>query len=284
MIHTAKYEADLHCHTTESDGVCTPAQVVRQAWEVGLKAVAITDHDTISGWSEAEKAGKQYHITVLKGIEINTDWEGREVHILGYALNANDDNLATRLSELREKRVQRIKKMIGKLSQCGVDIAFEDVLKHAEGDSIGRPHIAQALIEKKVVDNVHIAFDKYLKIGRPAYVPRNKLDPAEAIRIIRDAGGVAVVAHPGSFCTAQEISQWVKVGLQGIEVFHPENSADDRWRLTKIAKQNGLIITGGSDYHGHSVKPGINLGDWGVGMNVIKEIEQRSSIFFQQKD
>lgn len=273
-MHTAKYEADLHCHTIESDGLFTPEEVVRLAWEAGLKALAITDHDTINGWTEAENAVRKYPIALVKGIEINTDWDGREVHILGYALDENDEKLYIQLTELREKRVQRIKKMIEKLQQCGLSISFEEVKGHAGGDSIGRPHIAQALIDRGYVRSVLEAFNKYLKIGKPAYVPRHKLDPVEAIRIIRDAGGVAVVAHPGSFCSEQEISQWVKTGLQGIEVYHPDNSADDRRRLTRIARQKGLIITGGSDFHGYSIKPGINLGDWGVGITALKEIEQ----------
>ncbi|AFV01350.1 putative metal-dependent phosphoesterases (PHP family) [Dehalobacter sp. UNSWDHB] len=274
MKYQTRFEADLHCHTTASDGILTPEEVVKSAAEVGLKALAITDHDTINGWAEAEQAVAETGLCLVKGIEINTDWAGKEVHILGYELQEGNEVLHTRLQELREKRVQRIRKILQKLEQLGITLTFEEVSQFVNGDSVGRPHVAQAMIRHGYAANLKDAFERFLKIGRPAYVPRYKLDPVEAITIIREAGGVAVLAHPGSQCTEPEIAAWVDSGLQGIEVYHPDHGAEERNYFKALAERKSLLITGGSDFHGHAIKPGIELGSWGVGMGVIQQIEQ----------
>jgi len=274
MRAKSQYEADLHCHTTASDGLLPPGDLIRLAAEKGLRAIAVTDHDTTLGWAEAEEAAKQYRLVLLKGIEINTDWEGKEVHILGYGMDNQDSTLKLRLADIQEKRVARIKKILQKLDAIGYHITFSEVMQFVKGQSAGRPHVAQIMLKKGFVTSVKEAFDKYLRIGAPAYVPRYKLTPVQAIQIIREAGGVAVIAHPGAQCLEKEINEWVKAGLQGIEVIHPDHSFEDNIRYRMIAEQLDLIATGGSDYHGPGIKQGINLGDFGVDMEVVERISE----------
>lgn len=274
MSPKPRYEADLHCHTTASDGLLSPADLVRHAFRKGLKALAITDHDTIKGWNEAEEAAESLGIELIPGIEINTDWEGREVHILGFGMEKNNQVFQNELHALQHKRVARIEKILEVLEKLRIEISLEDVLNYAGGESVGRPHVAQAMVEKGWADNVHSAFEHYLKRGAPAYVPRYKLSPVEAIRMIRQAGGAAVLAHPGHSRAESMIQIWVEEGLQGIEVVHPDHSADDSRRYRQIAEKSGLIATGGSDYHGHGIKPGIELGDWGTGLDVVEQLKE----------
>jgi len=267
-----KYEADLHCHTTASDGLLSPTELVQLAAKLGLKGIGITDHDTIRGWKEAEEAGANYQIQILKGIELNTDWQGTEVHILGYEVDSSSDYLADKLKVLRNAREKRMVKILERFKDLGIKISVEDVQQFAQGESIGRPHIAQALIQRGYVGNIREAFDRYIGQGAPAYVSRYKLTPEEGIRIIREAHGVAVLAHPGVHHVEEGIPAWVKAGLQGIEVLHSQHSPDDEMRYLKIAQESGLLTTGGSDFHGEACKPGVNLGGWGVSLKVIQQI------------
>jgi predicted metal-dependent phosphoesterase TrpH len=271
-MHLSRYEADLHCHTSASDGTLSPGECVRLAARRGLKALAVTDHDTIEGWPEAESIAKQCGIRLLRGIEINTDWNSREIHILGFEMRANNPVFQARLEELQSKRATRIKDILLKLNKIGHTIEFDEVMQYVSGKSAGRPHIAQAMVKHGVASNVRDAFDRYLKRGCPAYVPRYKLTPEEAIEIIRNAGGVAVIAHPGAQELGSEIDDWVKAGLQGIEVYHPDHSFQENIHYTMLAERLGLVITGGSDFHGPGIKPGIELGDWGVGLDAVEQI------------
>ncbi len=274
MQRKAKYEADLHCHTAASDGLLSPGDTIRLAVRMGLQAMAITDHDTIDGWSEAQEVADKFKFKLVNGIEINTDWQGKEVHILGYGLNESDPVLQSQLLGIQGMRVERIKGILKKLEVLGMELSFFEVMQYVNGESAGRPHVAQAMVAHGFVTTVKEAFDQYLRIGSPAYVPRYKLTPTEAIRIIRDAGGVAVIAHPGSKFIESEIHEWTKVGLQGIEVSHPDHTFEDTIHYGIMAERLGLIATGGSDFHGPGIKPGIELGDWGVGLEIVENIEE----------
>lgn len=269
----AKIQADLHCHTTASDGLLKPAAVVELAYNRGMKAIGITDHDTIDGWQEAEKAANNFPIKVIRGIEVNTDWQDREIHILGYLMDEESSSFNNQIADLQEKRIVRIKDILNKLELLGMDITFEEVMQYAKGNSIGRPHVAQAIVNKGYVGDFREAFDSYLRVGASAYVPRYKLTPTEAIKLIRNAQGIAVLAHPGVHLSEKEIKQWIEDGLQGIEVYHPEHSCKDSIRYNNLAERLGLIATGGSDFHGMSIKTGIDIGDWGVGLEVIDRLE-----------
>ena len=266
------YEADLHCHTTASDGLLSPTELVQLAAKLGLKGIGITDHDTIQGWKEAEQAGANYRIRILKGIELNTNWEGKEVHILGYEVDGSSNYLISKLSILRKAREKRMVEILERFKDLGINISVDEVQQFAIGESIGRPHIAQVLIKRGYVTSIREGFERYIGMGAPAYVPRYKLTPEEGIHLIREAHGVAVLAHPGVHRLEEGIPAWVKEGLQGIEVLHSQHSPDDVKRYLEIAREYRLITTGGSDFHGEARKPGVNLGSWGVPLDVIQQI------------
>lgn len=267
-------EADLHCHTTASDGQLTPSEVVELARNLGLKALGITDHDTVGGWAEAERAGPKWGVEILRGIELNTDWQGTEVHILGYELDAQSPKLIKRLESLRQAREARMLEIVERLRALNIPIRVEDVRKFASGEAIGRPHVAQALIALGYAESVRDAFDRYIGQGAPAYVPRYKLSPEEGIALVCEASGVAVLAHPGVHRLERGIPGWVECGLQGIEVSHSEHSPEDEKRFRRLAQKYHLIMTGGSDFHGEKRKPGVNLGGWGVSMEVVRQIKK----------
>ena len=275
MVPTfSQFEADLHCHTTASDGLLSPTELIRLAAELGLKGIGITDHDTIQGWNEAEEAGNYYKILVLRGIELNTDWQGKEVHILGYELDNSSNYLNDKLKGLVYARKQRMLEILERLATMGINITEDEVGQFAQGDSIGRPHIAQALLERGYIRNIKEGFERYIGQGAPAYVPRYKLTPEEGIELIRKAHGIPVLAHPGMQRLEEGIPAWVEVGLQGIEVIHSEHKPDDVTRYRALAQQYNLLTTGGSDFHGVTRKPGVELGRWGVSINVLLEIKK----------
>jgi len=275
MNKIAKYPVDLHCHSTASDGTLKPQDLVALAVNRGLQAIGLTDHDTIEGWSEAEKAAQKLGITLIKGIEINTDWRGQEIHILGYGMDEYNTSFKNHLYSIQEKRILRIKKIVDRLQSLGFKISFEEINNFSKGESIGRPHVAQALVAKGYVKDTQTAFNRFLKIGAPAYVPRYKLDPEQAVKIIRKAGGVAVLAHPGSQrIDFNQIQELAIAGLQGIEICHPDHSPEHFRVYKEIAVKLGLLTTGGSDYHGPEIKADIEIGNWGVSMEDLTNLLQ----------
>ena len=280
MVNSAikLYEADLHCHTTASDGLLTPTELVHLAAELGLKGVGITDHDTIAGWKEAEEAGVDYQIRILRGIELSTEWQGKEVHLLGYFVDEASDYLNDQLRGLRKAREQRMLKILARLEAQEIYISVGEVRKFVHGESIGRPHIAQALMERGYVKSISEGFDRYIGLGALAYVPRYKLTPQEGINIIRGANGVAVLAHPGVHRLECGIPEWVEMGLQGIEVLHSGHNPDDEKRYRAIAQQYNLLSTGGSDFHGEGIKAGVVLGGWGVPLDVLHQIHNLTQL------
>lgn len=244
---------DLHIHTTYSDGLLTPAQVIREAFRLNLKAIAITDHDTIDGISPALNEAEKYHgLEVIPGVELSTDLDGEEVHILGYYLNYNDLNLRTTLVSFQQERKARLEKIITKLNSIGVDISIKDVFVKSHGASLGRPHVALAMIEKGYAGSVQEAFEKYLNKGKPAYVPREKLTPLNAINIIKQSNGIPVLAHPGLLGDQSIINKILEYGIMGIEVIHSDHSPAQTAHYKKLALDNNLLLTGGSDSHGET--------------------------------
>lgn len=243
---------DMHVHTTASDGLLTPTEVVREASRHQLTAIAITDHDTTGGIEEALGAGSALRLEVVPGVELSTIHQDREVHILGYFIDWNDSRLQQVLSRIVNSRYNRAVKMVDKLRSLGVDISFERVKVLAQGRVISRPHIARAMLEKGYISDIKEAFtaDYIAEDGR-AYVPRYKISPAEAIDLIRSARGVAVIAHPGlEKIDDSEIQELKRHGLQGVEVFHSEHSREQQQYYYEIAQRQQLLITGGSDFHG----------------------------------
>lgn len=244
-------KADLHLHTTASDGRLEPKEIVSLAVKVGLDVIAITDHDIIDGITPALAAAEAFpSLMVIPGVEINTDVPRGEVHVLGYFIDYTDRKLAITLQGLRDSRQERAQQMIAKLSKLGMNIEWQRVLELTQGGSVGRPHVAQALFEKGYVSSEKEAFDKYIGHDGPAYVERYKLLPVEAVKLITDAQGLPVLAHPADIGDLNELVPKLKaVGLVGIEVYYRDYSSDVIAGLLKVAKQHDLIPTGGTDYH-----------------------------------
>jgi len=243
---------DLHLHTTASDGRLEPAEVVALAVKVGLDVIAITDHDTVDGVAPAlaAAAGAFPSLTVIPGVEINTDVDTGEVHILGYFIDYTDRNLGTVLQRQRDSRWRRAEKMLARLNSLGLDIQWQRVQELAKGGSVGRPHIAAALLEKGYVQSEREAFDRYIGHGGPAYVVREKLLPTEAVRLVVAARGLPVLGHPADIGSLDRVVAELKTaGLLGMEVFYGNYGPDVISRLLRVAERHGLVATGGSDYH-----------------------------------
>lgn len=244
--------ADLHTHTKASDGTCDPAENVRLAKEAGLTAVAITDHDTVAGVPEALEAGAEFGVEVIPGVEVSSVGRGQDIHVLGYFVPYEDAAFQERLVGLRETRHERNQLLIARLQELGIPITLENVYRRKQGTdkNIGRPHIAEELMELGVVASINEAFEKYLGKEGAAYVNPPRITPQEAITLIKDAGGAAVLAHPGLYDADDLVQELIAFGLDGIEVNHPDNNAEQRARYTAWANEHGLVMTGGSDFHG----------------------------------
>ncbi len=243
-------QADLHVHTTASDGTYTPRQVVELAGRLGLSALGICDHDTTEGVAEAQRASADGSVEIVPGVEISAYLPGAEVHVLGYYTRSSDPEFCSLLNRLRQSRYERLHEMVKRLVELGVDIVPEHVLRIAGGSAPGRPHVARTLVETGHVRDVSEAFSQYLDVGKPAYVERYKLSPRQAICAVRKAGGVPVLAHPGLSGVIDSISGLKHAGLMGIEVYHPAHDGATERLLCELALRYSLLITGGSDCHG----------------------------------
>lgn len=279
-----KDRADLHTHSTASDGTNTPAVVVKLAKEAGLAAVAITDHDTMAGCAEAAAEGDRIGIQVIPGIELSTAMNGRDIHILGYWCDPNDVKWKERLKLQQSFRGRRNLMMIERLQELGIAVTLEEIIaialrsgKKADSEEqIGRPHIAEALIERGVVHDMKEAFDRYLGEHGAAYCNPPRPTPFQAVDWIREAGGVCVIAHPGLYGDDASVEEIIKHGVHGIEVHHSDHSVEDELRYTALAERYGLVATGGSDFHGE--KRGVvfhgPLGNRSVDISVVKQLQQ----------
>lgn len=270
-----KASADLHVHTNASDGTESPRQVVYRARELGLQAIAITDHDTLDGIVPALEAGRAVSLEVLPGIELSTEYEDTEIHLLGYLMDLNHGCFLAHLDGVRQDRKERAVKMVGKLRQMGIPITSEQVFSVAGGGTVGRPHVARVLIEMGFVQSIAQAFERYLGPGGPAYVPRFKYSPVQAVRMIRQAGGVPVLAHPGSGGSDALIPQLVDEGLQGLEVYYPGHSSQVVGHYLEFCRYYNLLFTGGSDYHGPEHKNHGSLGTVTVPYSVVQGLKAR---------
>ena len=250
---------DLHLHTTASDGVLSPSTIVRYAKGKGLKAIAITDHDTIDGNAEALDAGAKLGLEVIPGVEISAQFDLGSMHILGFFIDIGNKGLKERLSLLQETRAKRNPKMVQKLRELGVEVSYDEVLHASGGGQVGRPHFAQVLVKKGYVNTVQEAFDRYLGKGAPAYVNKFRFDPKEAMGLIREAQGIPVLAHPFTLHIPSPhqlsalLAELVQLGLMGIEISYPEHTEDQISLYKGLAEKHGLLVTGGSDYHGIEV-------------------------------
>ncbi len=267
-------KVDLHVHSTASDGRLSPEQVVRKAVENGLAVIALSDHDTVNGIPPALETAKSFpSFTLIPGVEINTDVGEGEAHVLGYFVDYRHPDLLANLANLRESRVGRAQRMIAKLNNIGFNISWERVKEIAGDGSIGRPHIAQALLEKGYINSFQEAFNKYIGWGCPAYAEREKIAPAEAVRLILRAGGLPVLAHPFTLKNPETmISQLKSHGLVGIEAHYNGYAPEEILKLLGWADKYGLIATGGTDYHGLNTGNEIDIGGVDVPMEAVERL------------
>lgn len=242
--------ADLHLHSHRSDGRMPPARVVALAAERGLESISLTDHDTVEGIEEAREAGARLGIRVVTGIELSAEFRGKEVHLLAYGFDTGHPLLRTELERLREGRRERALKIVGRLNHLKVPLRIEAVRHHAQGDSLGRPHVAQAMWEGGFVPSLQAAFDRYLNPGAPAYVPWARMSAVRAREVVHQAGGVLVLAHPYLNLAPGNVRALVDEGLDGLETVHPGLLSSQRRELTQLAAEKGILGTGGSDFHG----------------------------------
>ncbi len=243
---------DFHCHSTASDGAHAPAYVVELAYGQGVRVLALTDHDSTEGVAEARRAAEKFpDLTLVPGVEFGTDIPGGEVHVLGYYLFPEDHELQSTLQRLREGRRGRGERMVAKLQALGLNVTWEQVQRHAGDASVGRPHVAAALVESGAVENVKEAFDKYIGRNGPAYAEREKMTPAEAVATIVRLGGVPCLAHPADLEGFDDLLTELKAaGLAAMEVFYKDYDPETVERLHEAAQRYDLVPLGGSDYHG----------------------------------
>jgi predicted metal-dependent phosphoesterase TrpH len=266
---------DLHTHSTASDGELTPAELVHLALERGLSAIGLTDHDTVAGIDLAIAAARGTEIQIIPGVELSADVSEGEVHVLGYYVDWHQSYFQSMLEKFRDGRYGRAEKMTRKLATLGVPVSFERVKEIAGDASIGRPHVARALLEAGHVASVSEAFDKYISRNGPAYVERYRQTPEDAVSLILRAGGVPVLAHP------IQVTDWVlplvRSGLLGLEVYYGTYSDSERAELARLAKQYGLIATGGSDFHGlDKMKRLSGLGETSVPPETAQRLREKA--------
>ncbi len=247
---------DLHTHSTASDGTQPPAELVAEAALVGLDVIAITDHDTTSGWAEAARAALKHGITLVRGVEISCERDGRSIHLLGYLVDHADAALSAELALARESRVTRLERMVERLAADGIPITYPEVLAHVPpGATPGRPHLADALVARGLVVDRDEAFARWLYNDSPYYVSHYAPDPVKAVGLVLAAGGVPVLAHPyagrkGLAPIPELVEELAAVGLVGVEVDHPDHDPAARREVADLARACGLVPTGSSDYHG----------------------------------
>jgi predicted metal-dependent phosphoesterase TrpH len=274
---------DLHIHSTASDGSLSPLEIVQTAEKLGLKAIAITDHDTVDGSVEARGHEQAHDVEILSGIELSAELGSGTIHILGYLIRLDDMSLMQTLGVLQEARANRNTRIVDRLGELGVDISYDDILEASGGGQVGRPHFARVMVQKGIVKSMDGAFDRFLGKGGPAYVERYRLTASEAIEAILKAGGVPVLAHPSTVDAKTEselentLVELKRAGLKGVEAYYPSHGASRTARYEGLANRHGLLVTGGSDFHGHAkmgVRIGVGRGNLRVPYRVVEALKK----------
>lgn len=265
---------DLHVHSTASDGTRSPEAVVDFAHSCGVTTLALADHDTLDGVEPASRRAADLGIEYIPAIELNTDVPGKgEIHILGYYIDLNHDQFRTALAERQAARVLRARGMIERLRHLGFDLDYSEI-RAAAGGVVARPHIARAMIDKGYVPDMQTALKQYLQTGGPAYVPRDEITAVHAIRLILAAGGVPVLAHPGLYNGEEALDSFVAAGLQGIEVYYRAHTADQVVKYEALARQQGLLMTGGTDCHGPGTHRDCRIGDVAIPVEILSPLRE----------
>lgn len=243
---------DLHVHTNASDGILEPATLVKAVKAANVHVFSITDHDTVDALEEGQREAGAAGLTLIPGVEISAYWRKVEFHILGYFIDPRNAALEAFLRGTREARHLRLHAMLTRLQAMGIAVPARDVIARSRDGNVGRPHLARALVERGIVVSTDEAFDRYLGTDKPAYVPRPDVSVEQAIQVIRKAGGIASLAHPGIHNRDEAIPDLVAAGLRAIEVYHPKHAFGRAARYRRLARRFGLLTTGGSDFHGES--------------------------------
>ena len=269
-------KADLHTHTYYSDGKFSPEILVRKAKDCGLHSISVTDHDNVDGIDEATGAGKEFNVEVIPGVELSSECRGNEVHVLGYFMDYKSPKLQEHLLEFRKKRKIRAEKIVEKLNELHIPLKMDDVMEQVRNSaSIGRPHIAYAMVEKKFVSNYYEAFVKYIGDFKPAYEKKPNISTKDAIQLITGAGGLSFVAHPGKTIRDELLIEIMENGIDGIEVIHPSHSAEDVRYFQGMASQYFLLESGGSDFHGGRINDDSILGAYWISEQKVVAMKHR---------
>ncbi len=275
---------DLHVHTNMSDGSMSPAEVIRLAARRGLRAIAVTDHDTVDGIAEAQAQGLESGVEVISGVEMSVEWNPGIVHILGFFVRPGDRKLRDSLAYLAQGRQDRIPRIVSKLNDCGVHISVNEVAQESGEGVPGRPHVANVMVRKGIVTEIQEAFDLYLGKGAPAYVKKTKVSPEEAMSVINEAGGMPVLAHPYSVDESDTsrlrdiVEGFVRQGLEGIEVYYPKHTTEQTRMFLDLAREFDLAITGGTDFHGAGrpeVELGVIPGQYPLPYSILQDLKAR---------
>lgn len=273
---------DLHTHSTASDGTFSPSEVVKKAKEQGLSAIALTDHDTVAGVKEAVNCGKEIEMSVIPGIELSCHALGKEIHIVGLFVDYEDPDFLAKLEALRDNRTQRNMRMLEAFQRDGFPITLEKLQRNDPNSVITRAHFARVLKEEGIVPSMDVAFKKYLGDGKKYYIPRLKIEATDGIRCIKEAGGIAILAHPYEYQLSKEqllhlVEILINAGIDGIECYHSNNYLQQSTYLRELTKKYHLLATGGSDFHGTNkldVQLGIGRGGLRIHESLLNEIQE----------
>ena len=267
--------ADLHTHTTHSDGCLSPEELILKAKKAGLSAIALADHDNVAGLEEATEVGRSVGVEVVPGLELSATVGDKDVHVLAYFFDPTHTRLLEYLEFFRQERLKRAERIVRKLNGLDIPISIDAVLEQAGIGSVGRPHIASALVEEGHTQNYHEAFSRFLGSNGPAFEKKFQLGPAEAVKLIADAGGLSFYAHPGKYTTESDLLALIDVGLDGIEVIHPSHSPTLQKHYANLASQYFLLQSGGSDFHGGKKNDDAVFGSYTVPMTAVEEMRRR---------
>jgi predicted metal-dependent phosphoesterase TrpH len=275
--YDANIKADLHTHTHYSDGVHSPEELILKVKEAGISCLAITDHDNVDSIEEAIELGKEHGVDIIPGAEISSDHKEKETHILAYFIDYKNEELLEHLKNVRRERMMRAEKIVKRLNEMEIPVQLSQVLKHVKGNaSIGRPHIAIALVENNFIDNYYEVFNNYIGDDKPAYVKKPNISSFEAIKLINRSGGLSFIAHPGkNMRDSSSLFELIEGGVDGIEVVHPSHNEFDIDYFRNIASQYFLLESGGSDFHGGKINDASLLGRYFIGGNKITAMKNR---------